>query len=70
MCRRWISAFHRLRTDEAVAVPRREQGVSSLQALEAKIEDLHGRLRTKRYLHQPQSARASLPRDERANDCR
>ena len=41
-------AFHRLRTDAAVGV----DGVSKEQygqALEANLEDLHGRLRTKRY---------------------
>ena len=45
-------AFHRLRTDAAVGV----DGVSKEQygqALEANLEDLHGRLRTKRYRHQP-----------------
>ena len=43
-------AFHRLRTDAAVGV----DGVSKAeyeQALEANLEDLHGRLRTKRYRH-------------------
>ena len=45
-------AFHRLRTDAAVGV----DGVSKEQygqALEANLEDLHRRLRTKRYRHQP-----------------
>ncbi len=45
-------AFHRLRPDAAVGV----DGVSKEQygqALEANLEDPHGRLRTKRYRHQP-----------------
>ena len=45
-------AFHRLRADAAVGV----DGVSKAQygqALEANLEDLHGRLKTKRYRHQP-----------------
>ena len=45
-------AFHRLRADAAVGV----DGVSKDeygQALEANLEDLHRRLRTKRYRHQP-----------------
>ena len=45
-------AFHRLRGNAAVGV----DGVSKAeyeQGLEANLEDLHGRLRTKRYRHQP-----------------
>ncbi|MYI25254.1 MAG: group II intron reverse transcriptase/maturase [Gammaproteobacteria bacterium] len=45
-------AFHRLRGDAAVGV----DGVSKAQyaqALEANLEDLHGRLKAKRYRHQP-----------------
>ena len=45
-------AFHRLREDAAVGV----DGVSKAQygqALEANLEDLHGRLKAKRYRHQP-----------------
>ena len=45
-------AFHRLRSDAAVGV----DGVSKEdygQALEAKLQDLHRRLKTKRYRHQP-----------------
>ena len=45
-------AFHRLRGNAAVGV----DGVSKAeygQALGANLEDLHGRLRTKRYRHQP-----------------
>lgn len=45
-------AFHRLRGDAAVGV----DGVSKAQygqALEANLEALHGRLKTKRYRHQP-----------------
>ena len=49
-------AFHRLRADAAVGVGVGVDGVSKEQygqALEANLEDLHGRLRTKRYRHQP-----------------
>ena len=45
-------AFHRLRGHAAVGV----DGVSKAeyeQGLEGNLEDLHGRLRTKRYRHQP-----------------
>ena len=45
-------AFHRLRGNAAVGV----DGVSKAeyeQGLEGNLEDLHGRLRTKRYRHQP-----------------
>ena len=45
-------AFHRLRGNAAVGV----DGVSKAeyeQGLEANLEDLHGRLRTRRYRHQP-----------------
>ena len=45
-------AFHRLRADAAVGV----DGVSKAQygqALEANLEELYRRLKTKRYRHQP-----------------
>ena len=54
-------AFHRLRADTAVGV----DGVSKDeygQALEANLEDLHRRLRTKRYRHQP-LRRVHIPRE-------
>ena len=45
-------AFHRLRTERGGGGGRGEQREYG-QALEANLEDLHGRLRTKRYRHQP-----------------
>jgi retron-type reverse transcriptase len=54
-------AFHRLRKDAAVGV----DGVTKEQYgedLERKLEDLHERLKTKRYRHQP-IRRVHIPKE-------
>jgi group II intron reverse transcriptase/maturase len=55
-------AFHRLRKDAAVGVDGVTKEVYG-RALEANLPDLHERLRTKRYRHQP-LRRVHIPKDK------